>query len=1362
LGNGERLEFERLITTLSTEFINLSLEDVDGGINHALQIIGEFSGFDRTYVVLFSEDGSEGTVAYEWCAESVESLRHNWQQFSTEPYPWLMAKLRDFEAIQVLTLADLPAEAVNTRLGMESSNTQSVLVVPIVHSKSLIGYLAFAAVKQEKTWSDETVALLRIVGEIFANVLNRKQAESKLRESERRFRAVFNQTFQLSSLLKLDGTVLEDNQTAIDFCQLERSEMIGHPFWELQCWTISPETQNRLKNAIAQAAAGNVVRYEVDILAPDDTVVTIDFSLKPLKDETGQVELLIAEGRDLSEVYNQLRLRKRIEQDLQRAVVELTEWKNRYEAAGQINGLLLYDWNSETEEILWSQNAEQVLGYSSEELTGSIDQWKDRIHPDDLEKILQTLERVITTKEPLHIEYRMRQKDGTYITVEDKGQFYPDSAGNLNHMVGFVANITEYKHGDSALRESEERFRAVFDQAAVGISLVHPSGQFIGINQRYCDLVGYTKSEMLQLTFQEITYPEDIELNLEYRQQLYSGQIETFSMEKRYICKDGRLQWVNLTVSLMRDSAGVPKYTISVVEDIQERKQAEAALKESEERWQLALRGNNDSIWDLNFRTNQCFHSPRWGEMLGYEEGQSSHESDGWETRVHPDDIGRVMQVRQEHLQRKTPYYSAEYRIRCKDGSYKWILSRAQALWDEAGNPVRLVGSHTDISDRKQAEEALKASEEQFRSLSACSPVGIFLADVKGHCTYANPRLQEIVGLAFEQILGDGWTQAVYPDDREWVFAQWLRSVEAGQEDFKEYRFQTSEGIVRWVQVRSSPMHCAQGKLIGFVGTVEDINQRKQAEAALQQALSELEARVEERTTKLKQANEQLSAEIAERQHTELALRQSEEQFRRVFNEAPIGMSLENLDYRFIRVNRALCAMLGYTESELMALKCSDIVHPDDSKQEQPYFEQLLQGKIDSYQLEQRLLKKNQQILWVNVTTIVLRDEAGQVLYILGMTEDITERKQTEEALRQSEQQFRAIVEDQTELICRFKPDRTLTFVNGAYCRYFGKQHSELIGHRFDPEIPQDDQELVTQSFRSLSIEQPIVTYEYRVILPSGEIRWQQWTDRAMFDELGNLIEFQAVGRDITQLKQAEAEILKALEKERELSELRSSFMSLVSHEFRTPLTTIQSSAELLERYNKRLSEEKKHNHLIRIQSAVRRMTQLLDDVLTIGKAEAGKLRFEPVPMDLVAFCSSIVETMQISAGSQPKLAFVIQGECTNVRMDEKLLAHIVTNLLSNAIKYSPHGGTIQFDLVCTGESAVFRIRDSGIGIPQKDVEQLFESFMRASNVGSIPGTGLGLAIVKKCVDLHGGNISIDSEVGVGTTFTVTLPLNCW
>jgi len=308
--------------------------------------------------------------------------------------------------------------------------------------------------------------------------------------------------------------------------------------------------------------------------------------------------------------------------------------------------------------------------------------------------------------------------------------------------------------------------------------------------------------------------------------------------------------------------------------------------------------------------------------------------------------------------------------------------------------------------------------------------------------------------------------------------------------------------------------------------------------------------------------------------------------------------------------------------------------------------------------------------------------------------------------------------------------------------------------------MPSEDRKLITKNFRSLSQGHPTNTYEHRVILPSGEIRWQQWSDRALFDGEGNFIECQAVGRDITQLKQAETDIRMALEKERELSELRSNFVSLVSHEFRTPLTTIQSSAQMLERYNHKLSDEKKQNHHRRIQTAVRQMTQLLDDVLTIGKAEAGKLQFNPSPIDLVAFCHDIVENMLLSVSSKHTLNFISSGECTNAQMDEKLLGHILTNLVSNAIKYSPLGGTVQFELVCNPSSAVFQIQDAGIGIPTEDIEKLFDSFGRASNVGTIQGTGLGLAIVKKCVDLHGGTIAVESQLGVGSRFTVTLPLN--
>ncbi|NES43064.1 HAMP domain-containing sensor histidine kinase [Moorena sp. SIO2C4] len=190
------------------------------------------------------------------------------------------------------------------------------------------------------------------------------------------------------------------------------------------------------------------------------------------------------------------------------------------------------------------------------------------------------------------------------------------------------------------------------------------------------------------------------------------------------------------------------------------------------------------------------------------------------------------------------------------------------------------------------------------------------------------------------------------------------------------------------------------------------------------------------------------------------------------------------------------------------------------------------------------------------------------------------------------------------------------------------------------------------------------------------------------------------------------------------------------------------------------MNAEKKLKHHDKIQHAVLRMTQLLDDVLTIGKADAGKLKFEPEPMDLVALCQDILENIKINLGFNHNLIFLSHGSCQDVLIDERLLSHVVNNLLLNAIKYSPEGGTIKFELNCNSSTAVIQVQDQGIGIPKKDQYQLFESFERASNVGSIPGTGLGLAIVKKCLDLHEGTIAVNSEVGVGTTFTVTLPLH--
>lgn len=237
-------------------------------------------------------------------------------------------------------------------------------------------------------------------------------------------------------------------------------------------------------------------------------------------------------------------------------------------------------------------------------------------------------------------------------------------------------------------------------------------------------------------------------------------------------------------------------------------------------------------------------------------------------------------------------------------------------------------------------------------------------------------------------------------------------------------------------------------------------------------------------------------------------------------------------------------------------------------------------------------------------------------------------------------------------------------------------------------------------------------------------------------------------------------EISEALEREKKLNELKSSIIAVISHEYRTPLTTILSSTELLQYYSHCWTSDKKNIHFQRIKLAVNQLTSLVSDVLDINQAESGKIEFNPYPINLELFCRQLVEEIQKSTAGEYSIIFVSFGDTSSSVADENLLQQIFKNLLVNAIKYSPKNSTVYLELRCLEGKAIFQVRDQGIGISAADKVNLFKSFERGSNVGTISGTGLGLAIVKKLVDLHGGQITVDSVVGVGTTFTVILPID--
>lgn len=249
-------------------------------------------------------------------------------------------------------------------------------------------------------------------------------------------------------------------------------------------------------------------------------------------------------------------------------------------------------------------------------------------------------------------------------------------------------------------------------------------------------------------------------------------------------------------------------------------------------------------------------------------------------------------------------------------------------------------------------------------------------------------------------------------------------------------------------------------------------------------------------------------------------------------------------------------------------------------------------------------------------------------------------------------------------------------------------------------------------------------------------------------------------GEILNKLRESEERSRQALLKEQELNELKSNFVAMVSHEFRNPMTTIRTAIEILAYSSDKLTHERKNQYFERIQNALKQMLQLLDEILFLSKTEAAKLEYKPAPLNLENFCRELTEMIQFGVGKEHIITFTYKGESAQGQMDEDLLTCIFTNLLSNAIKYSPQHSIVRFDLNCKDGIATLRVQDQGVGIPLKDQANLFQTFYRASNVGRIQGTGLGLTIVKKCVELHGGQIQLESQQNVGTTVTVKLPLH--
>lgn len=360
--------------------------------------------------------------------------------------------------------------------------------------------------------------------------------------------------------------------------------------------------------------------------------------------------------------------------------------------------------------------------------------------------------------------------------------------------------------------------------------------------------------------------------------------------------------------------------------------------------------------------------------------------------------------------------------------------------------------------------------------------------------------------------------------------------------------------------------------------------------------------------------------------------------------------------------------------------------------------------------------------------------------------------------LQRSKERLESILNNSSDPIVLIDADGVIEQANDSFTTLFGIPHQDTTGGSLLSLVEPEYRPALTSALKSAVTMRRVARLDLLARASNNIVFDAEVSFAPVMENTPHPANLICGIRDITERKRGEQELIRALKKEREVNELKSRFVSMVSHEFRTPLSTILSSSEVLKAYKDRMSQEKQFQHLDRIYSQVHRMISLLNDVLTLSKAEAVGMNFAPVPTELERFSRDIVEDMQFIAPNHP-IAFNYIGDRSEVTIDPELLRQVLSNLMSNAIKYSPEGKAILFRVERDDTQVKFSVQDSGIGIPEEDQPRLFEAFHRARNSGTIQGTGLGLAIVKRAVDAHHGSITFESRLGVGTTFIVTIPL---
>ncbi len=886
-------------------------------------------------------------------------------------------------------------------------------------------------------------------------------------------------------------------------------------------------------------------------------------------------------------------------------------------------------------------------------------------------------------------------------------------------------------------------YRCIVESANQGIWTIDREQRTTFINAKLAETLGYRPEEVVGRPAGDLVFPED---QAEGDQRWVSRRRgEQDQSEFRLRRKDGSEVWFHAATSPLLDSDGRFVGALGFFADITGRRRVDEALRESERQARLLADAMPHIVWTARPDGRVDYFNGRWYEYTGMSpEASLSHP--GWRSAVHPDDLGRLLEVRDPAVQ-EGQVFQADVRLLDRRGTYRWHMVRSVPVLDDSGRVARRFGTATDIDDRRQSEEEVRASEGRFRFLAESIPQMVWTASPDGSLDYATPRSLEFLGVAPDRVQGWAWVELLHPDDRRRTVNAWEKSIREGSEYRIEYRFRSgATGEYRWFLGHALPQRNNTGRVVRWYGTCTDIDDQWRAQQEIVRLNRNLRARIGELET--------------------------------IFETVPIGIAIaEDAACLLIRSNPALERILeiapgaNASRSGPVGERLEHFRSYRDGRETQPE-EMPMQVAARTGQpvtgVESELRFIDGRTKRVYGTASPLFDEDGNPCGSVGAFLDVTEWRRVEAALKDNEEQLRLAV--QATDLGLFDRDVTTNILRWSErCKaIFGlPPDAPITLDEFYRRLhPEDHPRVHKANERALDPEGD-GTYEaeYRCIWEDGTVRWAAAKGRAHFEGQGGdrrAVRIVGTVQDITGRKDAEAQLKAAKEAAETASRAKDRFIAVLSHELRTPLSPVVTAVSLLE-MTPGLSPEVQE-YLAMIRRNIELETRLIDDLLDLSRVISGKLRLERRPThlnDLVRHVLDIVADEVHEKGLIVETGLDARPDL--VDGDPARLQQVIWNLVKNAAKFTSNGGTIR---VATRSVEAGRIevevRDSGKGISAEAMPHIFDAFEQGDPAitQEFGGLGLGLSIAKAIVNRHGGTIQVASDgPGLGSSFKVMLSL---